>query len=435
MKISIAISLLILVVAALLRWQGKDQLSAVEKTHQQLRTEAAALGIQFDSESLSDGVLVTKRTREDRGNKDAEARAAARKMVEFALEMESLKETGGEGREDMQERVAELMDLMLSMDASQLKVLIAEFRNNTEMEEESRNGMIAFAIMTLASDHPEAALSIFIESKDLLGEGMIGEHVLSGSLASWASTDPMGALEWVRENGKTNPDLITDDVKAGLVKGAASNDMALGFDLMAELKMEDASAALGEIARSIRTAEERTKFVGLLRDFSEEEANSHYVLHYLADGIAKDGFEKGSKWLDSNEWEGEELKRVSQNVATSAKSSEKGQWLGWMGENLSGERRDSAISSVMQNWTNSDYQAAGKWLAAEPNGPTKNASVVGYAEAVAKYDPQTAAQWAMTLPAGESRDETLRSIHRRWPTDTAEQKDQKAVFAKEHDIK
>ena len=435
MKISIAISILILISAAFFGYANKIRLEGLLETHEKLKVEAASLGISIDSANSESDTLVTKRARED---KDAVARAAAKKLLAFAKEMEDQKRDGNHQPDEKdQERILEFMDLMLSLDASQMKILIEEFRNATDLKDESRNGMIAFAIMTLANDHPEAALSLFTESEDLLGEGMMSGHVLSSSLASWATTDPDAALEWVRENGKKHPDLITDNVKAGLVKGAAVNDMKLAFDLIEELKMEKPSNAISGIAQGIRTSGERSEFLNLLRSFKKASPDEQegMGMYQIANGVVGEGFEEGSKWMSEQNLSEKEIVDLSSGLARSAKGAEKGQWISWIGENLTGEKRDGQVSSAMQSWTQSDYSAAGKWLAAEPEGPTKIASVKGYVEAVAKYDPQTATQWALTLPEGNTRTESLRDIHRQWPTETSDQKAAKAAFKEEHGIK
>jgi hypothetical protein len=51
---------------------------------------------------------------------------------------------------------------------------------------------------------------------------------------------------------------------------------------------------------------------------------------------------------------------------------------------------------------------------------------------VAEYEPQTAVQWALTLPAGEGRTDTLDSIYQNWPADDAAGA---AVFAAKYGIK
>ncbi len=210
MKISIAIAILILAVAAFIGISDRNRLESVRKNHAKLSAEAAALGISIDPENPDSPALVTKRARED---EDARARAAAKELMELAKVMEEYKDNGEEPGEEMQEQIARMMDLMLSLDASGMKILIEEFRAATDLKDETRNGMIVFAIMTLANDHPEAALSLFTESEDLLGGGMMGNYVLSSSLANWASSDPDSALEWIRENGKKHPELITDEIR------------------------------------------------------------------------------------------------------------------------------------------------------------------------------------------------------------------------------
>ncbi len=437
MKISIAITILILAAAAFFGYSGHTQLEGVRESHAKLSKRAAALGVAIGSEGDEGGVLVTKRGRKDR---DAEAKLAAEDFIAFALELESFRKDGGRPDEAMQERISVFMERMLSLDAGQLKILIAEFRDSKELEGEIRTGMIAFAIMTLANDHPEAALNLFIASEDLLEDGMSGKHVLSSSLANWASRDPDGALEWVRKNGETHPDLITDAVKAGLVKGAGTNNMALGFNLLQELKMEDPGDAIRALGRVADTAAKRVEFLSLFRKFEKADLTAYDRdvsgdLNAISDGIVKDGFEVGSRWITDNALSPEEMDSLSKSVLNSAKSGEKGQWIEWMGENLSKDRSGDRISDIMRSWTRTDYRAAGEWLAGTPEGDTRNSAVKSYAETVAKYDPKTATQWALTLPEGDMRTQSLQDIHRMWPTDTPEQKNEKAAFKEEYGIR
>ena len=116
----------------------------------------------------------------------------------------------------------------------------------------------------------------------------------------------------------------------------------------------------------------------------------------------------------------------------SVKSAETGQWIEWIGEKLPPEKTTDHIRNLVRNWTTNDYQAAGKWLAATPDGPAKNTSIRTYAETVASYEPETATEWARTLPPGKDREATLKHIHRNWPKEDATAKE---AFAKKHGIK
>lgn len=64
---------------------------------------------------------------------------------------------------------------------------------------------------------------------------------------------------------------------------------------------------------------------------------------------------------------------------------------------------EDPIMDMIRCWTNDDYEAAGKWLAAAPEGPAKNAAIRSYALTVFKHDPETSMQWIMTLPPDKSR--------------------------------
>jgi len=158
-------------------------------------------------------------------------------------------------------------------------------------------------------------------------------------------------------------------------------------------------------------------------------------LSSLADGIAKDGFEAGSKWMTDNKLTPGETEVLASGIGYSAQSSEKGQWIAWMGENLGKGKRDQQIRSTVSNWTRSDYRAAGEWLASAPEGPTKMASVKGYVDAVAKYDPQTATQWALTLPVGEERKSALNTVFQNMPKETAAEQEARESFKAQHGIK
>lgn len=96
---------------------------------------------------------------------------------------------------------------------------------------------------------------------------------------------------------------------------------------------------------------------------------------------------------------------------------------------------ERSVSTLIGTWTRKDYQAAGQWLAATPDGPTKTIAIRSYAVTVAGTEPETAAQWAMTLPPGKDRDSTLKQIYENWPKSDPAAAAAAEAFAKLHDIK
>ena len=420
MKISIGLSILILAAAATLGWHDHQRLVTVREHHTRLVTEAATLGIALDPSHPADPVRITKRERE---NKEADAKAAAAEFIAFAKEMEAIEKEGGPPDEATQERIIEIMDRLMSLDASQLKILIAAVRADKSLKDETRQGLIGFSIMTLANDHPQTALALFTESSDLFKDGnMMSVHVVSSSLAKWAKDDPLAAFDWVRKNGEKFPDLVTDDAKRGLISGAAANDPKLAFKLIGELGFKDQSQAISGIMSAAKTPEERTATLAALRGhlatMPDEKARNEATasaMGGLTRGLAQEGFASATQWITGANFSPSELESFTGGLSSSTKSEETGQWIEWIGEKLPPKTSEASIRNIVRNWTENDYQAAGKWLSGTPAGPTKNAAIRTYAETVSRYDPTTATQWAMTLPPGEDRDETLKDIQEKSP--------------------
>ncbi len=437
MRISIALSLLVLAIGATLGWQDHQRLVAVQTIHDKLVAEAASTGITLDPAAAEDGVRVTKRERED---KDAIARQISREFIAFAKEMEQQEKKGGQPDEEMQKKIFDMLDKLMSMDSSQLKTLIAEVRATPDLEDETRQGLIGFSIMTLSNDHPQAALTLFTESQDIFKDDGMGKQVVSSSLAKWAKDDPMAALAWIRENGEKHPDLVSDDARLGLISGAADQDPKLAFSLISELGLKDPKDAVTKILGTAKTASERSAVLAAFRDHLATITDANERKNAAADGArelaqsaAKEGFEAGSQWISDAGFSPEELGRIADgSFSYNIKREDTGKWVEWIGTNNPDAKSDNGIRRMVSNWTEKDYQAAGTWLSATPAGPTKDASVRAYAETVAAYEPATAAQWAMTLPAGKQREETLQNIYDRWPSDD---EDAKAAFAKQHGIR
>ena len=74
--------------------------------------------------------------------------------------------------------------------------------------------IIAFAVMMLSNDHPEAAIAVFNETSDLKEMEGMGDHIIPAALRKWAEKDPMAALEWIRKNAEEQAGVVTDDTKA-----------------------------------------------------------------------------------------------------------------------------------------------------------------------------------------------------------------------------
>ncbi|MEO7098417.1 MAG: hypothetical protein ABI162_03580 [Luteolibacter sp.] len=441
MKTSIALSVLILALGSAWGLHDRQLLAAALQTHAKLTAEAAQLGISIDSKNSANSVHLTKRSeRGERENKDAEARLAAKEFVAFAKEMEAIEKKGGPPDDATQKRVMAFLDRIMSLDSSQLKILIAEVHATPDLKDKTRQGLIGFSIMMMASDHPQAALAMFTESSDLFKDNGMGKHVVSTSLAKWAKDDPMGALEWVRKNGEKFPDLVTDDAKRGLVSGAAANDPALAFKLIGELGLKDTANVIADIFRAAKTDEDRTatlaalrSHVGTMQDAKAAGKLRNSGLEQLGANLSSDNYDSAQKWLAGAKLSPEELGAFADGIQSDGGNN--GQWIEWLGKSLPADQSDGKIKNIVSNWTQNDYQAAGAWLNTTPAGPAKNIAIRSYAETVSRYEPEAAVPWAVTLPPGKDRDETLRGIYVRWPKKDDASKAAAEAFKTTHGIK
>lgn len=438
MRLSITLTLLILAVGGLLGWQDHQRLVVVRSTHAKLVAEAAAAGLHVAATGQDDGVRATKRERED---KTAIAKNAAADFIAFARKIEAQEEKGGEPDEDMQQEILDFFDRMMALDASQLKTLIAEFRASSAIKDETRRNLIGFSIMTLGNDHPQAALMLFTESSDLIGSNGMGGHIATNTLTRWAKDDPLAALEWARSNGEKHPALVTDDAKRGIITGAAANDPKLAFSLISELGLKDSSEAVDSIADAAHSPEERSATLAALKDYlatitdpQAKEKAEMTVTSQLIRNAAKDGFDAATRWLDQSGMSPEQIDKLGGSLAHSIPSKETGRWIEWLATQVPAGKPAAGTRTLVSTWTQSDYRAAGTWLAATPAGPTRDTAVAEYAETVAKYEPETASKWALTLPAGKPREKTLNRIYQEWPKEDDASKAAAEAFADQHGI-
>ena len=436
MKVSLAVSILILLIAALFGVPKHQRLTTIRQSHAKLVATAAQLGISVDPSHPEDPVRVTKRERE---NKEADAKLAAAEFIAFAKEMEAMEKSGTPPDEAQQKRIMEIMDRMMSLDSAQLKSLIAEVHAAKDLKDETRQNLISFWTMTLSNDHPQAALALFTESSDLVEENGMTSHVISSSLAKWAKKDPLAAAEWMKKNSAKFSDLITYEAKRGLISGTAAYDPKLAFKLINELGIKEPRESVNSIILATKTPEERTTTLAALREHlatlpDEKTKNelSGDAMRWFANNVAGSGFEAGTKWIAESDFTPVELENFARGLQNSVKSEDSGKWIEWLGEKLPPKKADENINSLVRNWTRNDYQAAGQWLSTAAAGPAKNSAIRSYAETVAEYEPATATQWALTLPVGKDRDETLKNIYENWPKNETTAKE---AFKLEHGIK
>ena len=420
MKFPILSSLLILVIGSIMGGMHQQRLASLRADHLALVAKASSLGISLGS---MEDPRATKRQREDTTNG---ARAMTAELIALAKEMERKQQSAGELDEPSNDKAMNLMNRLMELDASQLKLVVSGLRDDQTLEEKSRRNMIGFAIMMLGEDHPSAALALYAESADLLGGGVIGQQVVASSLRAWAKGSPLAALEWIRANEESHPEVANEEAKRTILAETALTDPKLAFKLIGEMKLDDPSAAIGELVESGKTPEQRTAILAAMRehlatlpDSEQRDEILQESLESMGRNLSGESFDTVKSWITRENLTSEESARFAAGLSYFNTKQDTGRWIEWMSTNLPENDAKECADNLIGQWTQQDYLAAGKWLAAAPEGPGKSASVATYAETVAEYEPQVAVQWALTLPEGAERKATLESIYQNWPKSDA----------------
>lgn len=418
MKVSLALSCVILLAGAALAWRDHETLQVLRKDHEVLLREASELGIRLDAEGNNTFSKQLRGKRDDLTERENKAREFSKRLTAFAVEMEAAQK-GGKDDDTLRPRIFAMISEMLSLDASQLKVVVAELRNNRGVSEEIRNGIIGFAIMTMAETQPENALALITESSDMTKGG---GHVVTEALNRWAVKDPVAALGWIRENSAKYPELIGDRAKQGVLSGAAKQDPKLAFQMIQELGFKDSRLASEAITRAANTPEAQLAVLSALRehvntmtDAAVGKSFSDTTLQQLASSVVRDGYTSATAWLEKAKLGPEEKIEFAQGLRYYETKENTGKWLEWMGkEDFSQAQAKNTVEMMVQQWTSEDHKAVGTWLNESADNQVRQVATRTYAQQVAPYEPQTAALWAKTLPPGKERTETMERIYREW---------------------
>lgn len=433
LKISMVASVVLSVAGVAVGWHGHQTLESSRARNARAVSQAAALGISVGTLGKKDAAPVTRRERE------SSEEAAKREAAElFAL----LKEGDAAEQDETDAIFEKALGRLMTMGPEATEMLVRQVLEDKQLTPDNRGGLLSLLLSKLMEDNPRAVLRLLPDISGISGDEREDKRAhdlfLGTSLTNWGKKDPRAVGKWIRENGHRFPGAINDSVKMGVLSGTATRDPGLALDLMDEMDIEDKDRALIVIVRAVKTPKERTTTLAEIRArFSRspgkdpDEGKMRSAVRELAVGTLQGGYESATGWFESASLDPAEMTVVGSVLEYHHTYKETGRWLDWLGKSLPADKAGEPIGRIMTQWTELDYQAAGKWLAAAPEGLAKNASVQAYAAAVSKYEPGTAVQWAMTLPAGKDRDATLRQIHQNWPKEQTAARD---AFAKEHGI-
>lgn len=436
MKVSITLTVIILAIGLVSGFMHQEQVTLLRKDRERLATRAAELGVQVEFLRSSDRSKPSKR-RQD--NRDYSALPVFEQLSAYRRAMEELRKSGDDCGPALQNQGFDLMERLMDLDPKEMiqviDTLVAE--EPQPDHEDSRQQMIGLSIQMLAENHPDLALSLFTTSRNLIDELEHGETVIKTSLANWAQKDPAAALAWIQQNRENVPEIDRSEMISSTLAGAAKTDPKLAFKLLSETETDKAHV-VGVIAEAAQSPDDRTSTLSAFRSYlravsdpQERDSLQRKLLGGFVESFSKESFETATNWMAGQDFSAEERDELVRALPEMATIEQSGKWIQWMAGSLPPEKLGERVAPLIGAWAGEDCHEVAKWLGEQPDGPAKTAAICAYAKTVAEHEPQSAVQWALTLPAGQEREDTLKRIYRNWPNKDAAAK---AAFAAEHGI-
>jgi hypothetical protein len=405
LKFPLVLCGILLAITLGLGWQNQRSMASAEARHAKLASAARLAGISPDDPTPTSTRQKTKRDRPDH-QVDVSRLIADIRILLKTEASESLSQEDKKAFVKIMERVS-----LLSLE--RLEASIKAIRTAPDLDDQERSDIIVMLARMSAQENPEYLLQSLATVPEIQ-ENFIKEKVdlIPIAFQPWLRKDPVAAGEWAKKNLGS----LSSFNRLDVIRENAKQDPIRALQLVHELQLENPIAGYAEIlAQSAPGAGEPAltaarKSLAALPDEKSKTAAATELFSDLANKLAEGNYESGRKWLEAAKLSPAEAEILSTSIAASADLQNTSQWIDWIGSQLPPEKSAAPLAAMVRNWTNKDYQAAGKWLTTTPDGPTKNAAIRAYAETVAKADPETAKQWALTLPPGPEREETLQRI-------------------------
>jgi hypothetical protein len=403
MKRSLIICALIFIVAALLGWREKQQLSREKEANAKLLTEVAAIPSD-DAQTPKD----MERRKEGLAMKDR-VKALARDY--FALLRNYGENPSGESGDEFTKLQANIKSRLEELDPSAIKQFMDECHNNPDLNLRIKRDINSYVRTVFISKYPFEMARMMSRSPELFGI-----------------------------DGKAMPEGYVQDPFQHLVYyySYEKKDIQLVFQCLAESPPEFQSKYIsGALEFYTESPPQRTELLEEMRAFASTPKQVELVNGMMSELVfrrsdAKPTFNEVSDWLGAANLSSDELVGATKDMQKKVRVGETGQWLDWLAKNdMPDEISKERAFELATRWAEKDYQAAGTWLNSAPDSPEKSAAASAYAAKAYPYDPENAMKWIQTLPQGPDRTKALQTIYQGMPKGSAEAK----AFASENGLR
>jgi hypothetical protein len=397
------IRLLVLLLGVAFFWSGVRKGSAVSRLkteHEVLVSRARSIGVP-ENENY-----------EERSSSRAPSRPSASKipaerlkddLVAAFLRLKALEDSADPGtRLKVEAEVREWIGRLIDLSPKELKRLTSDLTSDSTLNPKDVKQLISVIFDLSAFQQGETAAELALAHRDI-------EPDLTSVIGNWAKQDPSNAFAWLEKNRQTMGDGYVGALRQAIEESAA-RDPAMALGNLSRIEDAESRAATEvELASSLMEDGERAALLAELRLSTLAVPDRIEVLRGLGKGlVAHQDYEPGA-WM-------KELSPDEAMVVASGLSEKSGlsprpdAWLDWMGKSLPPERVADTAKPMLTKWINEDYEAAGEWINRQPAGDLRNEAAANYARMVAKRFPDTAKDWANSLPDGPDKRKLLEEL-------------------------
>ncbi len=429
MKISLILTALIIGLAAVFGVPRQLRINKLTTTWKGLESHAEDLEIPTDP-SVSFSATSRSRSVSERAAREKEVEEFATYLTEFAQRMQKAEESGEADQSEFQEEITEVILKMTNLSTEDLRTLFKAFSEDDTLDKRMKEGLIGFSIMMMASENPESALILALQARDSLGEE--NDHLLQMTLAQYAQKDPTAAAQWLIDH-KNHLSESDSHIYQPVISQAATKDFQVALELIKTLELENAHGAL---ARSV-TPERANELLAALEKNKISEANRQQIFSSLASSRAfLTDFKTASSWLNEADLSPQDRSNFIQSIHYWSTKENVSEWLSWVGQQEVADedginKRNSTIASLINNWAQEDFAAAGEWINQQPDGVARDHATLNYARTISRHEPAAAADWADALPSGPDKTRLVQTIYRNFKTKDPEGA---AAFAQKHGL-
>lgn len=382
-------------VMALGTWNQR-RLNTLRHTFSEVMAEASRAGVSTTTSSRP-----TRSALRDRG--DGEVQLAIAACREAAVSSE----------EELDEKVRGIAEKLSS---NRLRELVLAMSQDTTLTPAERSKIVGLLMQYAADKAPEMVVELAMTHPEILTKDSIFSvvHALEGI----AEVDLERALGLAVKINQTSPQLcknykmLPDELVATLPPQRF-------FGWFLEIGQTPNLWTLNPYFKAAKTPEQQAEKVAALRQYLtklETAAQKTEVLSRalfsFGEAAAASGFESGKAALDLPDLSAEEVRDFLMGCLSGDTRGELGSWITRAMEKFPNEEEKIDAPSMFYTWASKDYQSSGKWLSSLPPGALRDSFVKSYILGVMRVDPEVATQWALTLPPGKDRENSLHHIER-----------------------